>query len=266
MRDLFKNNKMDSIVIKVGTNLLTDGKDVIYHEIIEKIVNQIATLKKQGKKIILVSSGAIGCGMKIRKLKERPKEMEYLQALAAVGQPYLMGLYEKAFKEHHNIDIAQILMTKEDTKDSTRRTHLRNTLMTLLEQGIIPIINENDTVAVEEIAFGDNDTLAALVGLLMYSDIVIFLSTIDGLCTCNPDQTDDFELIPLVDLITPEIENLAQDCESQLSAGGMTSKIKAAKKLTSVSIPVIIADGSRADIIIDILEGKELGTLFLPQK
>jgi glutamate 5-kinase len=265
MRDLFKNNKMDSIVIKVGTNLLTNGKDVIYHEIIEKLVKQISTLKKQGKKIILVTSGAIGCGMKIRKLKERPKEMEYLQALAAVGQPYLMGLYEIAFKRH-NIDIAQILMTKEDTKDSTRRNHLRNTLMTLLEKDILPIINENDTVAVEEIAFGDNDTLAALVGLLMYSDIVIFLSTIDGLCTCNPDQTDDFELIPLVDLITPEIENLAQDCESQLSAGGMTSKIKAAKKLTSVSIPAIIADGSRANIIIDILEGKELGTLFLPQK
>ncbi|MBD3229608.1 MAG: glutamate 5-kinase [Candidatus Lokiarchaeota archaeon] len=266
MRDLFSINKMSTIVIKVGTNLLTDGRDIIYHEIIDKLVRQIAVLiKEQNKKVILVSSGAIGCGMKIRRIKERPKKMEKLQALAAIGQPYLMGLYREAFNQY-DIDIGQILMTKDDSKDSTRRDHLRNTIKTLLNLGVLPIINENDTVAVEEIAFGDNDTLTALVALLLYSDIVIFLSTVDGLCTSNPDENETFEVIPQVEKITPEIEILAQDCESRLSAGGMESKLKAAQKLTNVSIPIIIANGSKDNVILDILLGKEIGTLFLPEK
>ncbi|MHA1269374.1 MAG: glutamate 5-kinase [Candidatus Helarchaeota archaeon] len=265
MREFFTTHKIDSIIIKVGTNLLTDGKDKIYFDIIERLVEQIAELKKQGKKIILVSSGAIGCGMKIQKIKERPKKIEDLQALAAIGQPHLMSIYENAFNKY-NIIIGQILMTKEDTKDSIRRTHLRNTLMKLLESGVVPIINENDTVAVEEIAFGDNDTLASLVGLLLYVDIVIFLSTIDGLCTCNPDQHNQYNLIYEVKDISSEIENLAQDCESNLSVGGMTSKIKAAKKLTSVGIPVVIANGLEINVILDILKGIKIGTLFFPEK
>jgi len=265
MRSFFLNHKMESIIIKVGTNLLTDGKDIIYYDIIEKIVKQIAELKNAGKKVILVSSGAIGCGMKIQKIKERPSKLEQLQALAAIGQPHLMSIYEKIFNKY-NIKIGQILMTKEDTKDSIRRTHLRNTISELIELDILPIINENDTVAVEEITFGDNDTLTALVGLLMFVDIVIFLSTIDGLCDCNPQKNPKFSIIHEVQKITHEIEKLSQDFESNLSIGGMKSKINATKKLINVGIPVVIANGTQDNVIIDILKGKTIGTLFLPEK
>lgn len=252
------------IVIKIGTHLITDGKDTIYTDRIESIVRQIVELRKRGHKIVLVSSGAIGCGMQILGLKERPEDIKELQAIAAVGQIHLMALYEGFFNKQ-GFKIGQILLSADDLKDAERRDHTRNTLEQLLKMDIVPIINENDPVAIYELRYGDNDILSAIVSVLLYVDLFLILTDVEGLCNKNPKTTEDYEIIKYVEKIDDNIEKLIED-SGYSSFGGMESKIKAMKKVTSVGIPAIITSGTIENVLIRIFEKEDLGTYFTAQK
>lgn len=256
--------KAHRLVVKVGTSTLAyaDGKLNLFQ--VERLVREIADLKHRGFEVILVSSGAIGAGMGRMGLTKKPDTMAEKQALAAIGQGILMHMYEKLFGELGEV-VAQVLLTREDTTQRERYLNARNTLLTLLRMGAIPIINENDTVVVEEIKFGENDTLAALVAGLTDADLTILLSDIDGLYTADPRKDTLSQRIPVVKEITGEIERLAGSPGSKLGSGGMQSKIQAAKISTSYGIPMVVADGSAENILRDITAGKNCGTLFLPR-
>jgi glutamate 5-kinase len=275
--------KVNRIVIKLGTGLLTDAQNQLSARQIEGLVAQIATLHEQKKQIIIVSSGAIGAGMAELGLKQRPKKLDELQAAAAIGQSKLMAVYDELFGKF-GITVAQILLTHDDLKDRTRHLNAHNTLATLLAHGAVPIINENDTVAVEEIKFGDNDRLGALAATLIDADLLIILSHVDGLLqravgrvpsggaeTSNTAQTPRGGTRPTTDFvihtvpeITSEIESLAGDTDRTTSVGGMKSKIDSAKIVTRAGIPLVIANGERANVLRDVLAGEEVGTIFLP--
>ena len=263
MRIFPSDNK--KIVIKVSTNMITDGIDTIYLDKVHVFVKEIAELIKEGKNIIIVSSGAIGCGLAKLNMKMRPKEYKQLQALASVGQIHLMSIYQEEFNKH-GLNIGQILLSADDTKDSARRANVRNTLDVLLEKRIVPIINENDSVAIEELSYGDNDTLSALVAILLFVDLLIILTDVDGLYDKNPKIHSDSKLINQVDNIDKNLERLAEDFDGGISFGGMTSKIKAIKKLTNIGIPAIITSFNNNNILKRLLNGEELGTYFIPQK
>jgi|WetSurMetagenome_2_1015567.scaffolds.fasta_scaffold35286_2 glutamate 5-kinase len=251
------------IVIKIGTNLLADKEHGINLERIYGIAKNVALLQTLGKHIVLVSSGAIGAGVAALKLKERPKTIPEKQATAAIGQPLLMEAYENAFR-NQECTIAQILLTKDDFTNRARYLNVKNTFSALLEKGVIPIINENDTVAVEEIKFGDNDNLSALVANLIEADLLIILSDIDGLFSDDPTKNRSAELIPIVERITPQLEKLAKSSKSELSTGGMITKIQAAKRCVSAGIAMIIANGKNPKALEEIFSGDFTGTLFLP--
>jgi len=238
------------LVVKVGTGVLTGTGAA-------PIVAQIAQLHQQGKQVLLVSSGAIAAGMTALGLNARPRKLEQLQACAAIGQGKLMATYDALFAPH-NLLIAQVLLTHDDLRSRHRHLCARNTLLQLLSDGVIPIINENDTVAVDEIKFGDNDRLSALVATLVDADLLVILSHIVGLW----DQQK--KRIPIVPAITRDIESLAGGTDRATSVGGMKSKIEAAKIVTRAGIPLVIADGERAGILASILAGEDVGTLFLP--
>jgi len=249
--------KVNRIVIKLGTGLLTDVQNHLSARQIEGLVAQIATLHELKKQIIIVSSGAIGAGMAELGLKQRPKHLDELQAAAAIGQSKLMAVYDELFGKF-GITVAQILLTHDDLKDRTRHLNAHNTLATLLAHGAVPIINENDTVAVEEIKFGDNDRLGALAATLIDADLLVILSHVEGLLE------GEGRVVPAVPEITREIESLAGDTDRTTSVGGMKSKIDAAKIVTRAGIPLVIANGERASVLRDILAGDEVGTIFLP--
>jgi glutamate 5-kinase len=249
--------KMNRIVIKLGTGLLTDAQNHLSVRQIEGLVAQIAALHEQKKQLIIVSSGAIGAGMSELGLKQRPKKLDELQAAAAIGQSKLMAVYDELFGKF-GITVAQILLTHDDLKDRARHLNAHNTLATLLTHGAVPIINENDTVAVEEIKFGDNDRLGALAATLIDADLLVILSHVEGLLE------GEGRVIPVVPEITHEIEALAGDTDRTTSVGGMKSKIDAAKIVTRAGIPLIIANGARANVLRDVLAGDEVGTIFLP--
>lgn len=253
------------IVVKVGSSTLTCDTGKMNLNLINKLTCKLTNAENQGKEVILVTSGAVGVGMSKLGMKQRPKSIPEKQAAAAVGQGILLHMYEKMFGEYGQT-VAQVLLTRGDISDRKRYLNARNTLNTLLNLGIIPIINENDTVAWEEIRFGDNDTLAALVAGLVDADLLIILSDIDGVYTGNPKEHPEAKLIPLIENITPEIEALAGGAGSQLGSGGMQTKIQAAKISVSSGIPMIIAQGKDPAIIDDILEGRDVGTLFLPKE
>lgn len=263
MRTFPSDNK--KIVIKVSTNMITDGVDTIYLDKVQAFVKEVAELIKEGKNIIIVSSGAIGCGLAKLGMKMRPKEYKQLQALASVGQIHLMSIYQEEFNKH-GLNIGQILLSADDTKDSTRRANVRNTLDVLLEKGIVPIINENDSVAIEELSYGDNDTLSALVAILLFVDLLIILTDVEGLYDKNPKIHSDCELIKQVHNIDENLEKIVQDLDGGISFGGMTSKIKAIKKLTNIGIPAIITSFNEDNILKRLLNGEEIGTYFIPQK
>lgn len=249
------------IVIKVGASLLYSDRNIIGCGLVHEISAQIADLIKEGKEIVIVSSGAIALGMSILKLEERPKELSHLQAAAAIGQPELMDVYRQFFKAK-KINCAQVLLTWEDFDDRLRYLNAKHTLLTLLRLKNIPVINENDTVSTDEIKFGDNDRLSALVSTLIAADLLIMLSDVDGLL-----DKDKKTVIKLVDRITPEIKALASSTEKKTSVGGMITKLEAAKIAVDSGIPCIIANGRRKDIIISCLrEPGETGTLFLPRE
>ena len=246
------------LVVKFGTGLLTDDQNRLSLPAIERLARQVAALRADGRQVVLVSSGAIAAGMGALGFAKRPKELPALQAAAAIGQGKLMAAYDEAFGKL-GLHVAQILLTHDDLKSRHRHLAARNTLDTLLERGIIPIINENDTVAVDEIKFGDNDRLGALTATLIDADLLIILSHVEGLL----DRTK--QVVPVVPEITREIEALAGGTDRVTSVGGMKSKIDAAKICVRAGIPLIIAAGDRAAVITDLVAGTETGTIFLPK-
>ena len=249
------------IVIKVGTSTLTYRNGSVNIRRIESLCKIISDLMNAGNEVILVSSGAIGMGTGKLNLKERPRDIAGKQAAAAVGQCELMYIYDKEFGEH-NKTVAQILLTAPDLKCEDRHKKFENTVNTLLEFGVLPIINENDTVATEEIEFGDNDTLAALVAEGVGADLLILLSDIDGLYTGDPKADQTATLISEVEKITPEIEALGGGAGSELGTGGMQTKIRAAKIATEAGCDMIIANGAYPDLLYSIMDGEKVGTRF----
>lgn len=250
------------IVVKVGSSLLTE-KNRLNLEMMEKIVDQLASLQKKNKEIILVTSGAIASGMGGLNLK-RLTSIPQKQAAAAVGQNLLMGIYERLFKKKGCL-VAQILLTSEDIQDRERYLNARNTLLTLLNYKAIPIVNENDTVAVDEIKFGDNDTLSALVASKVEADLLIILTDTKGLYTTDP-QKRGAGFIEEVSEITPQLERMASGPGTLRGTGGMITKLRAAKISRSSGVAMVIADGRMRNVIKRILAGERLGTLFLPKE
>ncbi len=248
----------------MGSNILTKN-DGLNLDALGSISRQICWMIDGGLEVLLVSSGAMAAGMKKLGLSRRPDEIPKRQAISAVGQAGLMREYEKAFERHHK-QVAQLLLTSDGLSNRKRYLNARNTLHTLLSWGVVPIINENDTVSVEEIKFGDNDNLSAMITLLMNADILINLTDIDGLHTKDPRTHPDAELIQVVSSIGKSIERLASDIPGALGTGGMSSKIMAAKKVTSAGIPMIIAKGDNPDVLVNIFSGEEPGTFFVPKK
>lgn len=253
------------IVVKVGTSLLTTPEGNVSPICITEIIKELCNLRQLGKEIILVTSGAIGAGMCKLELEHRPETIPLKQACAAVGQNHLMNIYERLFGEYRQT-IAQVLLTHQEMANRKNYINTYNTLLTLLQYNTIPIINENDTVAVEEIKFGDNDTLSSLVARLVEADLLILLTDIDGLYSRTPDGKGFGELIPVVEDITPEIENMVLDTKNKFSIGGMVTKIKAAHMATMAGVTAVILNGKQKGIIGDVLAGKSYGTLFVARK
>lgn len=250
------------LVIKVGSSTLTHPTGKLNLFQMDKLVQQIADLKNQGIEVILVSSGAVSAGMGKMGYEDRPKSMPEKQALAAVGQGILLHMYEKLFNDYGHT-VAQILLTRDDIQHRSRYLNARNALLALLKMDTVPIINENDTVAVEELKFGENDTLSALVATLVDADLLVILSDIDGLYTADPREDENAKLIDIVEKITSEIKDLAGDAGSKQGSGGMITKIEAARIAYSSGIPMIVAKGNKKQVLQDIVSGKNPGTLFV---
>ena len=257
-------NNVKRVVVKVGSNVLTEDHGLNLRAI-RSISRQICRLIDDGIEIILVSSGAMASGIRKVGLDKRPDEIPKRQAIAAVGQAGLIMAYEKAFVQYHK-KVAQILLTGDDLNNRKRYLNARNTLRMLLSWQVVPIINENDTVMTEEIQFGDNDNLAAMITLLMDADILVNLTDIDGLYTKDPRTSPDADFIPLVSTFTEDIKKIAGDIPGALGTGGMLSKINAAKKVTAAGIPMIIANGGKPDVLKKLFSGKDVGTFFTPKK
>lgn len=256
--------KAKRIVIKVGTSTLTHTTGKLNLHRIEKLVRELADLANQNKEILLVTSGAVGVGMDRLGWKKKPKSISDKQAAAAVGQGILMHIYEKIFAEYGQI-VAQVLLTREDSLNRKRFLNSRNTLLGLIHHRVIPIINENDVVAWEELKIGDNDNLSALVAGLVDADALIILSDVDGVYTDNPVKNSRAQLITLIEEITPEIEDMACGPGTMRGTGGMYTKIQAAKIAMNSGVLMVIANGGADGNIRDILSGKDVGTLFLPK-
>ena len=250
------------IVIKVGTSTLAHQTGLLNIKRVEEMCKVISDLKNAGHEIVLVSSGAIGMGLGKIGLKKNKEDISLMQAGAAIGQCELMYVYDKLFSEY-NHTVAQILMTGAFVAIEDYGKNLDNTLFRLLELGVIPIVNENDTVTTDEIVIGDNDTLGAIIAQRVKADKLIILSDIDGLYTANPAVDPNAERLSVIEEITPEIEALAGSAGSKLGTGGMVTKIKAAKLATADGIEVVIANGKEPDILYDILDGTAVCTRFL---
>ena len=250
------------MIIKIGSAVLT-GRDGLDLQIIEQLVDEIAEFKTKGIQAVIVTSGAIASGKHRMGISGPLKSMPQKQAAAAIGQSRLMRVYSNAFGKH-GVYVAQILLTMADLTDRKRFLNVRNTMTTLMEWGVIPIINENDSVAVDEIKFGDNDHLAAMIANLTETHLVINLTSTDGLYDRSPASGRKARLIPLVEEITDAIEAAATADTSSVGMGGMKSKVIAARKVTAFGIPYIIASGKEKGILHAVMAGKEKGTLFLP--
>lgn len=250
------------IVVKVGTSTLAHETGRINIRHMENFCKVLSDIKNSGHDLILVSSGAIAMGMGKLNLPEKPKLLPEKQAAAAVGQCELMYTYDKLFSEY-NHTVAQLLLTGGDIRDDHRRENFINTTEKLLKFGVIPIINENDTVAVDEIVIGDNDTLSAIVATNLSADLLILLSDIDGLYTANPRENPDATLVSEVRELTPEILASAGGCGSKVGTGGMQTKLSAARMVMEAGCDMIIANGADPYILYDIIEGKKIGTRFI---
>ncbi len=253
------------IVVKVGTSTLAHTGGRLNIRRVELLCKVLSDLKNAGHEIVLVSSGAIGMGVGKLGLPGRPEDMPGKQAAAAVGQCELMYTYDRLFAQYsHNV--AQILLTADDIQDLRRSSHVHDTLERLLQWNAMPIINENDAVATDEIGIqttiGENDTLSAIVAKLIKADMLVLLSDIDGLYTADPHKDPDAVLIPVVDQITPDVLALAGGSGSSLGSGGMATKLKAASIATEVGIDMVIANGDNPEVLYDLFDGKPVGTKF----
>ncbi|KOP77134.1 MULTISPECIES: glutamate 5-kinase [Priestia] len=256
------------IVVKVGTSTLTYDNGDINLARIEKLARVLSDLMNAGKEVVLVTSGAVQVGVKKLKLKEKPTSIRDKQAAASVGQCELMHIYSKFFGEYSHI-VGQVLLTKDVIEDEHVRNNVVNTFEKLIEDKVIPIVNENDTVAIDEIEnivrFGDNDNLSAIVSVLIHADLLVILSDIDGFFDSDPTKNPNSKLMKVIDGITPELENFAGDSGTDVGTGGMVTKLTAAKTATSAGVSLILANGKEPSILRDIIEGQEIGTLFLKQ-
>jgi glutamate 5-kinase len=257
------------IVVKIGTSTLTHQTGMLNIRRAENLVKVLSDLKNFGHELILVSSGSIGMGVGKLMLSGRPDDMPTKQAASAVGQVELMYTYDKLFNQF-NHNVAQILLTSEDIHNEKRSINIKNSISRLLELKAIPIINENDAVSTDEIGvettIGENDTLSAIVSSLLQADILIILSDIDGLYTSNPHEDKNAKLIPVVEEVTPEIMALAHGKGSNLSSGGMTTKLKAAEIVNKTGCDMVIINGNNPELLYDVIEGKPAGTKFLGRK
>ncbi len=257
------------IVIKVGTSTLAHSSGRLNIRRVELLCKVLSDMKNAGNQIVLVSSGAIGMGVGKLGLDGRPADMPGKQAAAAVGQCELMYTYDKLFSEY-NHTVAQILLTADDIRDENRSRHVHDTLEKLLSWGVLPIVNENDAVAIDEIGvhttIGENDSLSAVVAQLVGADLLVLLSDIDGLYTADPRKDADATLIPVVEQITPEILALAGGTGSSLGSGGMATKLKAAQLATGAGIDMVIANGEHPETLYALLEGKPVGTRFVGKR
>ncbi len=259
--ELLKN--VSRIVVKLGTGVLTDSRKQIDPAQLEQIVAQVAALRAAGKEVVVVTSGAVGAGMGALGFDTRPADLAEKQACAAVGQSRLMSTYEKLFAKH-DLVVAQVLLTHDDLEHHERHLNARNTLVTLLGHGVVPIINENDAVSFTEIKVGDNDTLSALVASLLPADLLVILTTVDGVIE-NFGQPNA-KVISTIGQIDADLEKIAGGTTSETAVGGMATKIQAAKIVVRSGIPLVIASGRKTDVLAQILAGADEGTLFIAQE
>jgi glutamate 5-kinase len=254
-----------TVVVKVGTRVLTKPDGTLNHQRIEQLAEEIQTISAGGRRVVLVSSGAVGAGVSLLGLPARPTDLAKLQAVAAVGQTHLIQAYDRTFAKHGR-RAAQVLLTIEDVDDRVRYLNVRNTLLSILEFGAVPIVNENDTVSVDELktTFGDNDRLAATVTNLIRAPLLIVLSDIEGLYDGDP-STASAQLVPTVERIDEHVLAYVRDRKTGLSKGGMASKLEAARMVTTAGESMIIAAGRRADVLARIMAAENIGTLFLAQ-
>lgn len=266
-RNIVKESKR--IVVKVGTSTLTYDNGKINLKRIDKLAMVLADLRNQGKEVVLVSSGAIGVGCSKLNLEERPNTIREKQAVAAVGQCELMHIYSKFFGEYGNV-VGQVLLTRDVVEDEHIRNNVINTFETLLEKGVIPIVNENDTVSIDEIEnicnFGDNDNLSAIVSKLIKGDLLIILSDIDGFYDSDPRHNEDSKMIKEIYEVNKELEEFAGGAGSSQGTGGMKTKLAAAKVALDAGVNMILTNGKDPEILFDILEGQDVGTLFINKR
>jgi len=259
-RELLKD--ITRIVVKLGTGVLTDSRKQIDPAQMEQLVAQVAEQRKAGREIVLVSSGAVGAGMGALGYAKRPGQLAELQACAAVGQGRLMATYGQLFAKY-DLHVAQVLLTHDDLQHHERHLNARNTLVTLLQHGVVPIINENDVVSFTELKFGDNDKLSALVATLLPADLLVILTTVDGVIEnfgkANP------RTIPMIEQIDEKIEAMAGGTDSATAVGGMASKIQAARIVIRAGVPLVIASGKKKEGLARIVAGEDEGTMFIPQ-
>jgi glutamate 5-kinase len=253
-----------TVVVKVGTNVLADAAGQLDRVRIQSLADQLLRIRSSGRRVVLVSSGAIGAGVGRLGLGKRPADLPHLQACAAVGQTALMQLYQEAFAPA-GVHPAQILLTAGDFDHRGRYLNARNTILTLFEYSCLPVINENDTVSVAEIKFGDNDHLAAMVANLLQVPLLVLLTNVDGLYSADPRTDPTAKLVPTVSGLDASVSGMAGDSKSALGSGGMRSKLKAARLAVAAGGAVVIANGSRDRILDDIFSGADVGTLVLPQ-
>ncbi|MSS64014.1 glutamate 5-kinase [Velocimicrobium porci] len=263
-REYMKEKKR--IVVKLGTSTLTHEETGTLDLLkMEQLIRILTDLNNQGKEVVVVSSGAIGVGRKAMGIKERPKELSVRQACAAIGQAKLMMVYQKLFAEYSQLT-AQVLMTKYTMLDDISRRNAENTFRELLQMGVIPIVNENDTVSTDEIEFGDNDTLSAIVAALIGADLLILMSDIDGLYTDDPHTNKDAKFIHVVEKITESLEHMGKDTNGSLGTGGMATKISAAKIAVNSGADMVISNGKDIYNIAKVVNGESVGTLFKAHK
>ena len=252
---------MKRLVVKIGSSTLTTPEGTIDLRYLDDLADQVARVRELGWQVVIVSSGAIACGLERLGITERPTDLPSLQAAASVGQPAFSAAYADAFAKQ-GLVTSLVLLTRRDTADRNAYLHARDTFARLLDLGVVPIVNENDTVSVEQIRFGDNDTLGALVSCLVGADLSMILSDVAGLYDDNPSHNPQAKLIERVDIIDKNIVAVAGDAGSAMGSGGMVTKIKAARVLACAGIPLIVCAGRRPDVIVDAVCGKSVGTLF----
>ena len=250
------------MVVKLGTGILTSRSKQIDPAQVEQLVAQVAAQRVAGREVVVVSSGAVGAGMGALGLAKRPTDLSDLQACAAVGQSRLMSTYSELFARH-NLPVAQVLLTHDDLEHRDRHLNARNTLVSLLDKGVVPIVNENDAVSYTELKFGDNDWLAALVACLLPADLLVVLTTVDGLVENFGKKNP--RTLPIVETIDANIKRLAGGTLSATAIGGMEAKLRAAAMTARTGIPMVIASGKKKRVLANLLDGRDEGTFFVPR-